>query len=57
VEVDDMFFLAGADKGNVVEVLRPHIYFDDQTSHLTSTRRFAPSVHVPFGMRNAGTLE
>ena len=52
VEVDDMFFLAGADKGNVVEVLRPHIYFDDQTSHLTSTRRFAPSVHIPFGIRN-----
>lgn len=52
VEVDDMFFLAGADKGRVVEVLRPHIYFDDQTTHLTSTRKFAPSVHVPFGMRN-----
>ncbi len=53
VEVDDMFFLAGADKGNVVEVLRPHIYFDDQAAHLTSTRRFAPSVHIPFGIRNA----
>lgn len=52
VEVDDMFFLAGADKGSVVEVLRPHIYFDDQTAHLTSTARFAPSVHIPFGMRN-----
>lgn len=52
VEVDDMFFLAGADKGSVVEVLRPHIYFDDQTSHLTSTSRFAPSVHIPFGLRN-----
>jgi 5'-nucleotidase len=52
-----MFFLAGADKGNVVEVMRPHIYFDDQTTHLTSTRRFAPSVHVPFGMRNTSSTD
>lgn len=52
VEVDDTFFLGGIDKGAIVEVLRPHIFFDDQTTHLESTRRFAPSVHVPFGIRN-----
>jgi 5'-nucleotidase len=51
--VNDTFFLGGIDKGRIAEVLRPHIFFDDQRAHVDSTSRFAPSVHVPFGVRNA----
>ncbi|OIK28619.1 5'-nucleotidase [Streptomyces malaysiense] len=53
VRVDDAFFLGGIDKGAVMRVLDPHIFFDDQVTHLESTARTTPSVHVPFGEINA----
>lgn len=52
VVVNDAFFLGGIDKGTVLSVLKPHIFFDDQTGHLESTAAVAPSVHVPFGRLN-----
>jgi 5'-nucleotidase len=52
VTVNDAFFLGGIDKGAVMKVLRPHIFFDDQKTHLKSTALSAPSVHVPFGIIN-----
>ncbi|TRV73345.1 5'-nucleotidase [Streptomyces sp. 130] len=52
VTVNDAFFLGGIDKGEIMKVLRPHIFFDDQASHLASTSRTTPSVHVPFGKIN-----
>ncbi|PTU65222.1 5'-nucleotidase [Chromobacterium sp. Panama] len=52
VMINDAFFLGGIDKGVVMDVLKPHIFFDDQLSHLASTSKFTPSVHVPFGVRN-----
>jgi 5'-nucleotidase len=33
-------------------VLNPHIFFDDQVTHLESTSRTTPSVHIPFGEIN-----
>jgi 5'-nucleotidase len=50
--VNDAFFLGGIDKGAITSVLRPHIFFDDQTRHVLSTADSAPSVHIPFGIRN-----
>ncbi|MFJ5031824.1 5'-nucleotidase [Streptomyces sp. NPDC088560] len=52
VRVDDAFFLGGIEKGAVLKVLRPHIFFDDQVTHLESTSRTTPSVHIPFGRLN-----
>ena len=52
VTVNDAFFLGGIDKGTILGVLRPHIFFDDQEGHLEETARYAPSVHVPFGVLN-----
>ncbi|MFE6127026.1 5'-nucleotidase [Streptomyces sp. NPDC056437] len=52
VTVNDAFFLGGIDKGTIMEVLKPHIFFDDQVGHLTGTARSTPSVHVPFGKIN-----
>ncbi|WP_407309798.1 5'-nucleotidase [Pseudomonas sp. nanlin1] len=52
VMANDAFFLGGIDKGRVLAVLKPHIFFDDQPGHLKSASAVAPSVHVPFGIIN-----
>ncbi len=52
VTVNDAFFLGGIDKSTIMGVLKPHIFFDDQVSHLAGTFRSTPSVHVPFGKMN-----
>jgi 5'-nucleotidase len=52
VTVDDAFFLGGIEKGLIMEVLKPHIFFDDQKIHLDRTAKYAPSVHIPFGELN-----
>ncbi|MCJ1675974.1 5'-nucleotidase [Streptomyces sp. APSN-46.1] len=52
VTVNDAFFLGGIDKGAIIGVLKPHIFFDDQMSHLAGPSRNTPSVHVPFGKAN-----
>lgn len=52
VTVDDAFFLGGIEKGRIMEVLRPHIFFDDQRTHLEGTAKHVASVHVPFGELN-----
>ena len=52
VMANDAFFLGGIEKRRVLQVLKPHIFFDDQSGHLNSTRTVAPSVHVPFGITN-----
>jgi 5'-nucleotidase len=36
----------------VMQVLRPHIFVEDQMRHLISSAASAPSVHVPFGAIN-----
>ncbi|QLY28146.1 5'-nucleotidase [Nocardia huaxiensis] len=57
VQVDNAFFLGGIEKGRIMQVLRPHIFFDDQQAHLTGTSKYAPSVHVPFGRLNQRSEE
>jgi 5'-nucleotidase len=52
VAVNDAFFLGGIDKSTIMEVLKPHIFFDDQVGHLTGTAHSTPSVHIPFGKIN-----
>lgn len=53
VMVNDAFFLGGIEKARVLQVLKPHIFFDDQPGHLKNASAVAPSVHVPFGVVNA----
>lgn len=57
VMANDAFFLGGIDKGTILGVLKPHIFFDDQSGHLKSTSAVAPSVHIPFGITNNVTTE
>ncbi|MFC0842554.1 5'-nucleotidase [Streptomyces noboritoensis] len=52
LRVNDAFFLGGIDKATVMHALDPHIFFDDQVSHLNGTAPATPSVHVPFGVVN-----
>lgn len=52
IRVDEAFFLGGMNKGEVLEVYQPHIFFDDQTTHIESVSKKFPSVHVPYGIAN-----
>ena len=48
---NEAFFMGGVDKSKVLEILKPHIFFDDQMTHLKSSG-VLPSVHIPFGIAN-----
>lgn len=52
VSADEVFFLGGIKKANVLTILKPHIFFDDQLRHLHSPENNLPMVHVPFGISN-----
>ena len=52
LRVNDAFFLGGLPKGPMLEVLQPHIFFDDQRRHVEGASLSTPSVHIPFGEIN-----
>ncbi|CAH8713469.1 5'-nucleotidase [Paenibacillus thiaminolyticus] len=52
IRVDEAFFLGGIEKGRVLRIFKPHIFFDDQMGHIEGVARIVPSVHVPFGVTN-----
>lgn len=52
LRVNDAFFLGGIDKGPILGVLQPHIFFDDQRRHVDAASHSTPSVHIPFGELN-----
>jgi 5'-nucleotidase len=53
VSADETFFLGGMNKTRVLSVFKPHIFFDDQLTHLKSSPGGTIAmVHVPFGVAN-----
>jgi 5'-nucleotidase len=52
VSPDESFFLGGMDKSRILTILKPHMFFDDQRSHLQSPAGDIPMVHIPFGVAN-----
>ncbi|HSL26141.1 MAG TPA: 5'-nucleotidase [Acidimicrobiia bacterium] len=46
IRLNETFFLGGIDKAGVLAALKPHIYFDDQMTHLQQTQVATPSAHV-----------
>jgi 5'-nucleotidase len=46
IRLDECFFLGGIEKGPILNALRPHIYFDDQSIHLESSAMTTPSAQV-----------
>jgi 5'-nucleotidase len=48
LQIDESFFMAGAPKDEILKAINPHIFFDDQKSHIDGARRSGtPSGHVP----------
>jgi len=56
VSADETFFLGGMEKNRVLNILKPHIFFDDQLGHLSSSNGNIPMVHIPFGIANKKLL-
>lgn len=54
VNANEVFFLGGMKKDRILSVLKPHMFFDDQRSHLESEAGDIPMVHIPFGVANRG---
>ncbi len=54
IDADELFLLGGIEKRRVLDVLKPHIFFDDQIGHLEPASESTPSVHIPFGVANFG---
>ncbi len=52
VDANEVFFLGGMTKDRILSVLRPHMFFDDQHTHLQSAGGNIPMVHIPFGVAN-----
>ena len=52
ISPDETHFLGGIEKKRVLEIMKPHIYFDDQKAHLTPAANIIPCVHIPFGFVN-----
>jgi 5'-nucleotidase len=49
---DETFFLGGIEKKRVLEVMKPHLFIDDQKGHLQLDHTNIPAIHIPFGIRN-----
>ncbi|MBF0190128.1 MAG: 5'-nucleotidase [Magnetococcales bacterium] len=52
IRVDELLFLGGRDKGSFLAAFGADIFFDDQTGHCESVRRFVPAGHVVRGVTN-----
>lgn len=48
----ETFFLGGIDKGRILRVLKPHLFLDDQKTHLLNIADEIPCVHIVFGEIN-----
>ncbi|MFZ5747039.1 MAG: 5'-nucleotidase [Pseudomonadota bacterium] len=46
------FFDRRHQKKNILDVIKPQIFFADQLGHLEPAAGSAPCVHIPFGVRN-----
>lgn len=55
VSIDETFFLGGIEKKRILEIMRPHMYFDDQQQNLDHIDNI-PLVHVPFGIANVSSI-
>ncbi|CAM4664575.1 unnamed protein product [Leuciscus chuanchicus] len=53
LEIDEAYFLCGAQKGSVLKAIKPHIFFDDQMQHIEAAlQNGIICAHVPYGVCN-----
>lgn len=57
VDTDGLFLMGGIEKKRVLDVMKPHIFIDDQMDHLKPVAQTIPSVHVPYGIANKDIKE
>ncbi len=57
VYVDEIFFLGGLDKTQVLKAFQPHIFFDDQELHLEQAAKVVPAGKVPYASDSALNTE
>lgn len=48
MEIDEIHFLSGFKKAPILQVIRPHIFFDDQDVHVGPASLIVPSALVPW---------
>lgn len=48
VRIDEVFFLGGIEKSQVLKAFGANIFFDDQTVHTDPASKFVPSARVPY---------
>jgi 5'-nucleotidase len=48
IYVNEIFFLGGVEKTDVVKAFKAHIFFDDQDLHLDPAAKYIPSGKVPY---------
>jgi 5'-nucleotidase len=51
IKIDQMFFLGGISKDQVLKEFHPHIFFDDQDVHVEPASHHVPSARVPAGKK------
>jgi len=54
VSVDELILLGGIEKKRILSEMKPHLFIDDQQSHLDHSLQNIPLVHLPFGVANEG---
>jgi len=47
LHANDLFFLGGIPKAKVLQVLKPHIFFDDRIDNLEESADTVPCVYIP----------
>ena len=52
IAADEVFLLGGIEKKRVLDILKPHLFFDDQLVHLAPVAASVPCAHIPFGVAN-----
>ncbi len=52
VTVDELILLGGIEKRRILSEMKPHLFIDDQQSHLDHSLQNIPLVHLPFGIAN-----
>jgi len=53
ITVDEMHFLGGIEKTAVLQVFKPHIFFDDQATHVLAASKDLPSAQVRYSVVGA----
>lgn len=48
IRIDEVFFLGGIEKGEVLKAFGANIFFDDQPMHIDSVSKIVPSARVPY---------